>query len=218
MILQPRRRTAPMARLKYVVNFDRLGMRDIEQVGGKNASLGEMIGQLSQAGIRVPGGFATTADAFREFLDRGALAGRIEARLKGLDADDVEALGRCGAEIRGWIEATPFPKQLEAEIAQSFRELTGGDESVSVAVRSSATAEDLPDASFAGQQETFLNIRGLANVMTALKHVFASLYNDRAISYRQEHNFDDFAVAISVGIQKMVRSDQASSGVAFTLD
>src|SRR5213076_2079347 len=152
-----------MTRLKYVVNFDRLGMGDTERVGGKNASLGEMIVQLSKAGIRVPGGFATTAEAFREFLAAGGLAARIETRMKGLDPDDVEALGRCGAEIRGWIEATPFPKQLEAEIAQGLRELTGGDESVSVAVRSSATAEDLPDASFAGQQETFLNIRGLAN-------------------------------------------------------
>src|SRR5713101_3760572 len=132
-----------MARLKYVVNFDRLGMRDIEQVGGKNASLGEMIGQLSQAGIRVPRGFATTADAFREFLDQGGLG------------------ARCGAQIRGWIEATPLPKELQAEIARAYEELTEGDESVSVAVRSSATAEDLPDASFAGQQETFLNIRGL---------------------------------------------------------
>ena len=158
-----------MARLKYVVNFDRLGMRDIERVGGKNASLGEMIGQLSQAGIRVPGGFATTADAFREFLDRDALATRIEARLKGLDADDVEALGRCGAEIRGWIEAAMLPKRLQSEIREAYEELTGDDRSVSVAVRSSATAEDLPDASFAGQQETFLNIRGLPNVMTALK-------------------------------------------------
>src|SRR5712664_2552109 len=218
MILQPRRRTAPMARLKYVVNFDRLGMRDIEQAGGKNASLGEMIGQLSKAGIRVPGGFATTADAFREFLDGRALAARIEARLKGLDADDLEALGRCGAEIRGWIEATPLPRQLEAEIAQGFRELTGGNESVSVAVRSSATAEDLPDASFAGQQETFLNIRGLANVMTALKHVFASLYNDRAISYRIHQGFGHSAVALSAGVQRMARSDLGASGVMFTLD
>src|SRR5436309_388820 len=218
MILQPRRRTAPMARLKYVVNFDRLGMRDIEQVGGKNASLGEMIGQLSKAGIRVPGGFATTADAFREFLDRSALAARIEARLKGLDADDVQALGRCGAEIRGWIEATPLPKQLQSEVAQALRELTGGDESVSVAVRSSATAEDLPDASFAGQQETFLNIRGLANVMAALKRVFASLYNDRAISYRVHKGFDHSAVALSAGVQRMARSDLGASGVMFTLD
>ncbi|HYS51059.1 MAG TPA: phosphoenolpyruvate synthase, partial [Burkholderiales bacterium] len=207
-----------MTRLKYVVNFDRLGMGDVERVGGKNASLGEMIVQLSKAGIRVPGGFATTAAAFREFLAAGGLASRIEARLKGLDADDVEALGRCGAEIRGWIEATPFPKQLEAEIGQAFRELTGGDESVSVAVRSSATAEDLPDASFAGQQETFLNIRGLANVMTALKHVFASLYNDRAISYRVHRGFGHSAVALSAGVQRMARSDLGASGVMFTLD
>jgi pyruvate,water dikinase len=207
-----------MTRLKYVVNFDRLGMGDTERVGGKNASLGEMIVQLSKAGIRVPGGFATTAEAFREFLAAGGLAARIEARMKGLDADDVEALGRCGAEIRGWIEATPFPKQLEAEIAQGFRELTGGDESVSLAVRSSATAEDLPDASFAGQQETFLNIRGLANVMAALKHVFASLYNDRAISYRVHKGYGHSAVALSAGVQRMARSDLGASGVMFTLD
>src|SRR5947207_13988934 len=207
-----------MTRLKYVVNFDRLGMGDIERVGGKNASLGEMLVQLSKAGVQVPGGFATTAAAFREFLAAGGLAARIEARLKGLDADDVEALARCGAEIRGWIEATPFPKQLEAEIAQGFRELTGGDESVSLAVRSSATAEDLPDASFAGQQETFLNIRGLANVMTALKHVFASLYNDRAISYRVHKGFAHSAVALSAGVQRMARSDRGASGVMFTLD
>ena len=207
-----------MARLKYVVNFDRLGMRDIEQVGGKNASLGEMIGQLSKAGIRVPGGFATTADAFREFLDRSALAARIEARLKGLDADDVQALGRCGAEIRGWIEATPLPKQLQSEVAQAYEELTGGDESVSVAVRSSATAEDLPDASFAGQQETFLNIRGLDNVMAALRNVFASLYNDRAISYRCHRGFGHSSVALSAGVQRMARSDLGASGVMFTLD
>src|SRR5437667_155551 len=218
MILQPRRRTAPMARLKYVVNFDRLGMRDIEQVGGKNASLGEMIGQLSKAGIRVPGGFATTADAVREFLDRSALAARIEARLKGLDADDVQALGRCGAEIRGWIEATPLPKQLQSEVAQAYEELTGGDEKVSVAVRSSATAEDLPDASFAGQQETFLNIRGLDNVMAALRSVFASLYNDRAISYRCHRGFGHSSVALSAGVQRMARSDLGASGVMFTLD
>jgi pyruvate, water dikinase len=207
-----------MARLKYVVNFDRLGMGDIEQVGGKNSSLGEMIGQLSQAGIRVPGGFATTADAFREFLGQGGLAARIEARLKGLDADDVQALARCGAEIRGWIEATPLPKQLQSEIAHAYKELTGGDESVSVAVRSSATAEDLPDASFAGQQETFLNIRGLENVMAALGHVFASLYNARAISYRIHKGYGHSSVALSAGVQRMARSDLGASGVMFTLD
>ena len=177
-----------------------------------------MIGQLSKAGIRVPGGFATTADAFREFLDRSALAARIEARLKGLDADDVQALGRCGAEIRGWIEATPLPKQLQSEVAQAYEELTGGDESVSVAVRSSATAEDLPDASFAGQQETFLNIRGLDNVMAALRNVFASLYNDRAISYRCHRGFGHSSVALSAGVQRMARSDLGASGVMFTLD
>src|SRR6266568_4749127 len=217
MILQPPKDRS-MTRLKYVVNFDRLGMGDTERVGGKNASLGEMIVQLSKVGIRVPGGFATTAEAFREFLAAGGLAARIEARMKGLDADDVQALGRCGAEIRGWIEATPLPKQLEAEIGQAFRELTGGDESVSVAVRSSATAEDLPDASFAGQQETFLNIRGLANVMAALKRVFASLYNDRAISYRVHKGYDHSAVALSAGVQRMARSDLGASGVMFTLD
>src|SRR2546422_2687771 len=145
-------------------------------------------------------------------------AARIEARLKGLDADDVEALGRCGAEIRGWIEATPLPKQLESEVAQAYKELTGGDESVSVAVRSSATAEDLPDASFAGQQETFLNIRGLDNVMAALRSVFASLYNDRAISYRCHRGFGHSSVALSAGVQRMARSDLGASGVMFTLD
>src|SRR2546421_1928583 len=207
-----------MTRLKYVLNFDRLGMGDIEEVGGKNAALGEMPAQLSKAGIRVPGGFATTAEAFREFLAAGGLAARIEARLKGLDADDVEALARCGAEIRGWIEATPLPKQLESEVAQAYKELTAGDESVSVAVRSSATAEDLPDASFAGQQETFLNIRGLDNVMAALRNVFASLYNDRAISYRCHRGFAHSSVALSAGVQRMARSDLGASGVMFTLD
>jgi len=206
-----------MARLKYVANFDRLGMGDVERFGGKNASLGEMIGRLSKAGIRVPGGFATDADAYREFIGQGGLKARIDARLNGLDADDVESLARCGADIRGWIEATPFPKQLEAEIARAYRELTGGDDSVSVAVRSSATAEDLPDASFAGQQETFLNIRGLPNVMAALKRVFASLYNDRAISYRIHKGFQS-AVALSAGVQRMARSDRGASGVMFTLD
>src|SRR5882672_5158545 len=207
-----------MAGLKYVANFDRLGMADVEQVGGKNASLGEMISQLSQAGIRVPGGFATTADAFREFLAQGGLAARIAARLKALDPEDVEALARCGEEIRGWIEAADFPKQLQAEIGEAYRALTAGDEDVSVAVRSSATAEDLPDASFAGQQETFLNIRGLPNVMIALKRVFASLYNDRAISYRCHRGYDHAAVALSAGVQRMARSDLGASGVLFTMD
>ena len=207
-----------MAGLKYVVNFDRLGKADVEQVGGKNASLGEMISQLSQAGIRVPGGFATTADAFREFLAQGGLAGRIAERIGKLDTEDVQALSRCGEDIRGWIEATAFPKRLEAEIAEAYRALAGGDQGASVAVRSSATAEDLPDASFAGQQETFLNIRGLPNVMTALKRVFASLYNDRAISYRSHQGYDHGAVALSAGVQRMARSDMGASGVLFTMD
>src|SRR5712675_1599380 len=207
-----------MARLKYVVNFDRLGMGDIEQVGGKNASLGEMIGQLSQAGIRVPRGFATTADAFREFLDQGGLGARIDARLKELDADDVGALGRCGAEIRGWIEATPLPKGLQDEIGKAYEELTGSDESVSVAVRSSATAEDLPDASFAGQQETFLNISGFDNILHAVREVFASLYNDRAIAYRVHQGYAHENVALSAGVQRMVRSDLGAAGVLFSLD
>src|SRR5690348_3461032 len=198
--------------------FERVRMRDLAQVGGKNASLGEMIGRLSQAGIRVPGGFATTADAFREFLARDGLAGRIDARLKGLDPEDVEALARCGKEVRGWIEGTEFPKALQAGIAEAYRELTGGDQTAPVAVRSSATAEDLPDASFAGQQETFLNIRGLPNVMTALKSVFASLYNDRAISYRCHRGYAHGAVALSAGVQRMARSDLGASGVLFTLD
>ena len=207
-----------MAGLKRVLNFDRLGMADVERVGGKNASLGEMISHLSQAGIRVPGGFATTADAFREFLEQDGLSGRIAARLRALDPEDVDALARCGEEIRGWIEAAELPKALQAEIAEAYRVLTGGDETVSVAVRSSATAEDLPDASFAGQQETFLNIRGLPNVMAALRRVFASLYNDRAISYRCHRGYDHAAVALSAGVQRMARSDLGASGVLFTMD
>jgi pyruvate,water dikinase len=207
-----------MTKPNYVVQFDKIRMSDVEEVGGKNASLGEMISQLAGAGIRVPRGFATTAWAYREFLDQNGLARRIETRLKDLNADDVEELARCGAEIRGWIEAAPLPKRLEDEIAQSYRELTGGDDKVSLAIRSSATAEDLPDASFAGQQETFLNISGLANVMAALKGVFASLYNDRAISYRVHKGFSHSAVALSAGVQRMARSDLGASGVMFTLD
>jgi pyruvate,water dikinase len=207
-----------MAQRKFVVDFDDLRMSDVDRVGGKNASLGEMTGQLSRAGIRVPKGFATVAGAYREFLEQGALVRRIEDRLKALDTDDVEALADCGRDIRAWIVAAPFPGELEAEVAAAYRELTGGDESVAVAVRSSATAEDLPDASFAGQQETFLNVRGLKNVMQALKQVFASLYNDRAISYRVHKGFDHSSVALSAGVQRMVRSDVGASGVLFTLD
>jgi pyruvate,water dikinase len=194
-----------------------LRLTDLSQVGGKNASLGEMIGGLAAANIRVPGGFATTADAFREFL--GELAGRIEKRLSSLDPQDVQALAACGAEIRGWILKQPFPPALEQEIRYKYQELiktTSGD--TSFAVRSSATAEDLPDASFAGQQETFLNIRGVENVLEAIRHVFASLYNDRAISYRVHQGFAHADVALSAAVQQMVRSDLGASGVTFTID
>jgi pyruvate,water dikinase len=209
-----------MSQPKYTLKLDHLRMTDVDRVGGKNASLGEMISQLSKAGIRVPGGFATTAEAYRDCLAQGGLKARIDARLRDLDVDDVDELARRGAEIRGWIVAAPLPKQLEQEIASGYRELQaeGGGTEASVAVRSSATAEDLPDASFAGQQETFLNVRGLDAVMTALKHVFASLYNDRAISYRIHKGFDHSAVALSAGIQRMARSDLGASGVMFTLD
>ena len=194
-----------------------LRMADLEQVGGKNASLGEMIGGLAAAGIRVPGGFATTADAFREFM--GELAPRIDERLKKLDPKDVDALAKCGAEVRSWILARPFPADLDREIRSKYQELTAQTSTeTSFAVRSSATAEDLPEASFAGQQETFLNIRGADNVLEAIRHVFASLYNDRAISYRAHHNFDHAAVALSAAVQQMVRSDLGASGVLFTLD
>jgi pyruvate,water dikinase len=194
-------------------------LKDLDQVGGKNASLGEMIGGLSAAGIRVPGGFATTADAFREFLAASGLDKRIDERLRGLDTSDVKALAACGAEIRSWIAQAPFPKALEEEIKTYFQELekqTSGKSSY--AVRSSATAEDLPDASFAGQQETFLNISGVDNVLESIRHVFASLYNDRAISYRVHQGFEHGAVALSAAVQQMVRSDLGASGVLFTLD
>ncbi len=192
-------------------------MADLEKVGGKNASLGEMISGLSAAGIRVPGGFATTAQAFREFL--GELGPRIEERLRKLDPKDVHALAKCGAEVRSWILGQPFPADLEREIRSKYQELaksTSGE--VSFAVRSSATAEDLPEASFAGQQETYLNIRGEDNVLEAIRHVFASLYNDRAISYRAHHDFEHSQVALSAAVQQMVRSDRGAAGVMFTLD
>ena len=208
-----------MAQSKYVVNFDSLRMTDVEHVGGKNASLGEMISQLSKAGIRVPGGFATTAQAYREFLSHGGLDARIEALLKTLNSDDTDQLAKCGAQIRQWIVETPFPKALETEIEGHYKTLVpSGSGDVTVAVRSSATAEDLPDASFAGQQETFLNIHGFENVLVAMKHVFASLYNDRAISYRVHKGFDHASVALSAGVQRMARSDTGASGVMFTLD
>ncbi|MBV9189950.1 MAG: phosphoenolpyruvate synthase, partial [Betaproteobacteria bacterium] len=196
-----------------------LRLADLPQVGGKNASLGEMTAALSSAGIRVPGGFATTADAFREFLSADKLGARIDQRLKGLNTDDVAALAACGKEIRSWIEKAPFPADLEKEIRSYYQQLeksTSGD--TSFAVRSSATAEDLPEASFAGQQETFLNIRGADHVLTAVRHVYASLYNDRAISYRVHQGFAHGDVALSAAVQQMVRSDLGSSGVLFTLD
>ncbi len=194
-------------------------MADLEQVGGKNASLGEMISGLSAPGIRIPGGFATTAQAFREFLSANGLDRRIDERLKKLDTNDVAALAACGAEIREWILKASFPNEVEQEIRAKYQELTSHTSTeTSFAVRSSATAEDLPEASFAGQQETFLNIRGVENVLEAIRHVFASLYNDRAISYRVHQGFAHVEVALSAAVQQMVRSDLASSGVMFTLD
>ncbi|HEX4376421.1 MAG TPA: phosphoenolpyruvate synthase [Steroidobacteraceae bacterium] len=201
---------------EYVVPFSGLGMRDVARVGGKNASLGEMISQLTRLGVKVPDGFATTADAFREFLAHEGLAARINAELAKLNVDDVEELARVGNRIRGWVLATPFPAALEKAVVSSWEKL-GGDK-IAVAVRSSATAEDLPDASFAGQQETFLNVRGKADLLQATHEVFASLYNDRAISYRVHNKFEHAEVALSAGVQLMVRSDVGVSGVMFTLD
>ena len=196
-----------------------LRMSDLPQVGGKNASLGEMIGGLAAAGIRVPGGFATTADAYREFLSAHGLDQRIAKRIAGLQSTDVEALARCGAEIRGWIAAAPFPEEIEKSVRTYYQHLIDNTSTeISFAVRSSATAEDLPDASFAGQQETFLNIHGVENVLEAIRQVFASLYNDRAISYRAHHGFEHSEVALSAAVQQMVRSDLGASGVMFTLD
>ena len=200
-----------------VIWFSQLGMGDVEVVGGKDASLGEMISNLAGAGVSVPDGFATTAAAYREFLAHDGLADRIHAALDALDPDDVQALVRTGKQIRGWVEQQPFPAALEADIRGAFEQLAKDGE-ISVAVRSSATAEDLPEASFAGQQETFLNVRGIDAVLDAIKQVFASLYNDRAISYRVHHGFAHAEVALSAGVQRMVRSDQGSSGVMFTID
>lgn len=200
-----------------VVPFENLRMTDVESVGGKNASLGEMISQLPQ-GVRVPTGFATTAHAFREFLAYDGLADRISAKLKSLDTEDVRALAQVGAEIRAMVEAQPFPADLQKAIADEFAKLSAGNPSASFAVRSSATAEDLPDASFAGQQETFLNVVGIEEVMHKMKEVFASLYNDRAISYRVHKGFEHDVVALSAGVQRMVRSDLGAAGVMFTID
>jgi pyruvate,water dikinase len=193
-------------------------MTDVEAVGGKNASLGEMISQLTSSGVRVPGGFATTAHAFREFLKHGGLTERIANRLAKLNVDDVKALAEAGAEIRAWIADAPMPPMLEAAIRSAFATLTADDKDASYAVRSSATAEDLPDASFAGQQETFLNVSGIEDVLLKIKEVFASLYNDRAISYRVHKGFAHGDVALSAGVQRMVRSDLGSAGVMFTID
>ena len=201
--------------------FTELGMDDLAQVGGKNASLGEMVSHLSDAGVSVPGGFATTADAYRAFLAADGLYDRIRAAVEALDVDDVAELARVGATVREWIERQPLPSDVERDVREAYASLVAADpqpESVSWAVRSSATAEDLPDASFAGQQETFLNISGIDNVLDAIRRVFASLYNDRAIAYRVHHGFDHHDVALSAGVQRMVRSDVGASGVLFTVD
>lgn len=203
-----------------VIWFENLRMTDVESVGGKNASLGEMISQLTEKGVRVPGGFATTASAYRAFLAHEGLNERISAALATLDVDDVAELARVGKEIRQWILDTPFPDALNADIEAAWNKMVAdaGGADISVAVRSSATAEDLPDASFAGQQETFLNINGLENVKEAMHHVFASLYNDRAISYRVHKGFAHDVVALSAGVQRMVRSDKGAAGVMFSID
>lgn len=201
-----------------VVWYDALSMNDVDKVGGKNASLGEMVANLANAGVKVPNGYATTSYAFNQFLEANNLNDRIYDLLDTLDVDDVNALKLAGDTIRKWVYEAPLPADLEQDIRQCYKELGEGDDMLSVAVRSSATAEDLPDASFAGQQETFLNVRGIDSVFEAVKHVFASLFNDRAISYRVHQGFDHKGVALSAGIQRMVRSDKASSGVMFTLD
>ncbi|WP_046005172.1 phosphoenolpyruvate synthase [Pseudoalteromonas rubra] len=203
----------------YVLWYQELGMQDVPRVGGKNASLGEMISNLANAGVQVPGGFATTADAFNEFLEQSGLNEKIHTILDSLDVDDVNELAKVGAQIRQWVIDTPFQPELDQAIRDAYASLHGDDNNdVSFAVRSSATAEDMPDASFAGQQETFLNVKGIDAVMVAIKHVFASLFNDRAISYRVHQGYDHRGVALSAGIQRMVRSDKASSGVMFTID
>ena len=201
----------------YVIRLEQVGMQDVEIVGGKNASLGEMISNLSGLGVAVPGGFATTSAAYRDFLSRDGLDKRIQETLANLDVDDIDALARAGAAIRGWIGEGELPERLLAEIRTAWDEMSDGRD-IAVAVRSSATAEDLPDASFAGQQETFLNVRGIDHLIEALHQVYASLYNDRAIAYRVHQGFDHSVVALSVGVQYMVRSDIGSAGVVFTLD
>jgi pyruvate, water dikinase len=209
--------SSPLA-TALVAPLEHLRMTDVEVVGGKNASLGEMISQLAASGVRVPGGFATTAHAFREFLKHGGLTERINARLAALDTDDVRALAEAGAEIRRWVAEAPFPADLEAAVRAEYERVAAGSPDATWAVRSSATAEDLPDASFAGQQETFLNVHGIDDVLHRMKEVFASLYNDRAISYRVHKGFAHSDVALSAGVQRMVRSDVGSAGVVFTID
>jgi pyruvate,water dikinase len=205
--------------MTYVRPFQSIGITDLAEVGGKNASLGEMIRALAKAGVRVPGGFATTDEAYRDFLEASGLTAYVRERLKTLDTEDVLALAEAGREIRARVLAAPLPKRLESDIRAAYADLeaeAGGD--LAVAVRSSATAEDLPEASFAGQQETLLNVRGAEQVLAAIREVYASLFNDRAIAYRVHHGFDHNEVALSVGVQRMVRSDLGASGVAFTLD
>jgi pyruvate,water dikinase len=202
----------------YVKRLDQVAMADVESVGGKNASLGEMISALSSAGVKVPTGFATTAAAYRDFLAYEGLAQRIQDALETLDPEDVQALAQTGNKIRQWILEAPLQPALESAIEAAFADMTQGHDDMAVAVRSSATAEDLPDASFAGQQETFLNIRGLDNIKHAIREVFASLYNDRAISYRVHQGYAHHEVALSAGIQRMVRSETGAAGVMFSLD
>jgi pyruvate,water dikinase len=201
----------------YVLPLEALRMTDVASVGGKNSSLGELISQLSAAGVRVPGGFATTAEAFTDFLAANDLKAKIDSALLSLDVNDVGALAETGAKVRAWVAGAPFQPELERQIREAYARVAGGGEA-SFAVRSSATAEDLPDASFAGQQETFLNIRGVDNVLEAVKQVFASLYNDRAIAYRVHKGFAHADVALSAGVQRMVRSDTGAAGVVFTMD
>src|SRR5580692_12188074 len=204
----------------YIIPLEKLKNTDVELVGGKNASIGEMISGLAALGVSVPGGFATTAHAYRDFLAQDGLNERIRAILATLDVDDVERLSAVGAEIRGWMLATAFPARLQEEVLSAYRNMQGSGERAefAVAVRSSATAEDLPEASFAGQQETFLNVRGEEQLLQCVHEVYASLFNDRAIAYRVHQHFDHGAVALSVGVQTMVRSDLGSAGVMFTLD
>ncbi len=201
-----------------VLWYNQLGMHDVDRVGGKNASLGEMITNLSSLGVSVPNGYATTSYAFNLFLDQSGLNQRIYELLDKTDIDDVDELAKAGKQIRQWVVDTPFQPELEAAILEAYQQLSADDAEASFAVRSSATAEDMPDASFAGQQETFLNVQGIDAVMIAVKHVYASLFNDRAISYRVHQGYDHRGVALSAGIQRMVRSDLASAGVMFTID